>query len=355
MHIAAYTDSSEFGGAEKHLAALVQGLDEGARVTVLGTDPAIVERVATARPGATARLVRPVANKRDVRGIGAHLRAIRDLRPDLLHASLRHPWSCQYALSAGLLTPGVSTIAVHHAMLPPRNRRQVWLNRLNLRRLDAQVAVSSAGARFVEQFAGLAHGAVRVIHNGVSDSPVVARDRPVSGPIVGSVGRLSHEKGFDILLRAIPHLPEATLVLVGDGPDRIGLERMARELGVAERVRMVGWEDDPRPWLPAFDVFVMPSRMEALGLAIIEAMIASRPVVATRVGGIPEVVVDGETGLLVGAEEPAAIADAVHSLLADPAKRERLGAAGRDRALSSFGLRTMVDSYESLYDELARR
>jgi glycosyltransferase involved in cell wall biosynthesis len=355
IHVAAYTDSSEFGGAEKHLAALVRELAGGIQISVLGTNPAIIERVSAGRADVTVRSVRPVANKRDMRGIGAHMRAIREIRPDVLHASLRHPWSCQYALSAGLLTAGVRTIAVHHAMLPPRNRRQVWLNRLNLRRLDGQVAVSRAGALFVEQLVGLESSTVRVIHNGVPDSAATPLARPVSGPIIGSVGRLSPEKGFDVLLRALPALPEVTVILVGDGPLRGDLERLAAELEVAERVRMVGWRDDPGPWLPTFDVFVMPSRMEALGLAIIEAMIASRPVVASSVGGIPDVVVDGETGLLVPAADPAAMARGVRDLLADPRRRDRMGKAGRDRALRRFGLRRMVDRYESLYEELARR
>jgi glycosyltransferase involved in cell wall biosynthesis len=351
MHLAAYTESSFLGGGERALATLLRGLDPNIAVTVIGTDPKVVEAVAGERPSARIRMVRNVRNKRDAVGIAAQFRAIREVRPDVLHAN-GNAWTCQYALSAGVATSGVKTLAVHHAMIPPRNRRQVWLNRLKLKRLDGHVAVSRRGARSVEEMSGLAPGSVRVIYNGVPDVPVAAMPRRIHGPVVGSVGRLSAEKGHDVLLRALAALPGVRAVLVGDGPDRPRLEALARELALGDRLIMPGWRADPRPWLATFDVFVMPSRLEALGLAMIEAMLASRPVVATTVGGIPEVVEDGETGLLVPPDDPPALAGALRVMLDDPARRERMGTLGRSVATHKFGVDRMVRSYESVYGEL---
>jgi len=352
VRVAAYTDSNDLGGAEKALATLVRGLGDWIDVTVVGTDPAIVREVAAGRDRAETRIVRSVRSKWDLRGSVAHLRMMRELRPDVLHANLPTPWSCQYALSAALLTPGVRTLAVHHAIALPETQAQLRLNRLNLKRLDAHVAVSVASAAFVERVVGLGEGAVRVIYNGVPDVPVTAAPRVADGPVVGYVGRLAPEKGLDVLLRAIGSLPDVTTVLVGDGPDRPRLERLGRQLGVSDRICMPGWVKDPRPWYPGFDVLALPSRSEALGIAAIEAMLARLPVVASRVGGTPEVVVDGDTGILVPPDDHEALARGIRSLLAAPALRSKMGESGREIALRRFGLPPMLRSYESIYREL---
>lgn len=354
MRVAAYTDSNDLGGAEKALASVVRGLGDWIDVTVVGTNPAIVREVAAGRDGAETRIVRSVRSKWDLRGSVAHLRMMRELRPDVLHANLPTPWSCQYALSAALLTPGVRTLGVQHAIAPPQTQTHLRLNRLNLKRLDAHVAVSVAAAAFVERVVGLGEEAVRVIYNGVPDVSVAAVPRVADGPVVGYVGRLAPEKGLDVLLRATGSLPDVTVVLVGDGPDRLRLESLGRELGVSDRVVMPGWVKDPGGWYPGFDVFALPSRSEALGIAAIEAMLATLPVVASRVGGTPEVVVDGDTGILVPPDDHEALAGGIRSLLASPALRSQMGDRGREIALQRFGLAPMLRSYESVYRELLR-
>jgi glycosyltransferase involved in cell wall biosynthesis len=354
VHLAVYSDQTFVGGGEKLLATLLARIDSGIDVTVVGTTPAVVDELAAARPGARARAIRPVSGKRDAAAIAAHVRAVRELRPDVLQTN-GSPWAGQYGLAAGWLTPGVRTLAVHHIVPPPVTRGQLWRNRWNLRRADVHVSVFSEGARRLERWIGLPEGSVRVIHNGVVDRPVTPLPRPVSGPIIGTIGRLAPQKGQDVLLTALRALPGVTAVLVGDGPDREKLQAMARDLGVEDRVLMPGWLEDPRAWLPAFDVFVLPSRVEGLPLAIIEAMLASRPVVAASVDGIPEEVLDGRTGILVPPEDPGTLAEAVGSLLDDPDRRERMGQEGRRFAADSFSVEGMVAAYESLYDELLSR
>jgi glycosyltransferase involved in cell wall biosynthesis len=351
VQLAVYSEQTFVGGGEQLLATLLSRLASGIEVTVVGTTPAVVDRIAAARPGSRTRVVRPVRSKHDVAGMSSLLRLVRELRPDVLQTN----GNCQYALAAGVLTPKVKTVAVHHIVEPPRSPGQLRRHRLTLRRVDAQVSVFAKGARMLERQLKLPEGTVRVIHNGVSDSPIESLARPVDGPLIGTIGRFAPQKGQDVLLHALNLLPGVTAVLVGDGPDRESLERMARDLGIETRVLLPGWAEDPRSWLPTFDVFVLPSRLEGLPLVIIEAMLASRPVVATSVDGVPEEVVDGRTGLLVPPDDPQALASAVQSLLEDPDRRARMGRKGRRLAKEGFNLEKMVSSYESLYDELLAR
>jgi glycosyltransferase involved in cell wall biosynthesis len=353
IRVAAYTDAKVFGGCDQVLASLLGELAPRFEVTVLGNEPEVVEQVADARPGSATRVVRRARNKWDWPGIAAHIKAIRELRPDVLHASLPHPWSCQYAILAGLLTRGVRTVVVQHAILPPRVRSQAWTNHQTLSRVDAHIALSPSQARLIERMARLRPGSMKIIHNGIADFEVEAEPRPVEGPIVGSVGRLSPEKGFDLLLRAVQQVPGLTAVLAGKGPERERLQGLAAELGIEDRVMLPGFVPDARTWMAMYDVFAVPSRSEGMPLALIEAMLASRPVVVTAIGGMPDVVIEGETGLVVPPEDPDALAEALRTLF-DGGNRAAMGARGRARAREEFSLDHMVRSYESLYDELAR-
>jgi glycosyltransferase involved in cell wall biosynthesis len=176
-------------------------------------------------------------------------------------------------------------------------------------------------------------------------------------PVVGTIGRLEDRKGHDQLLRAAGAMLAGTngrrpqLVIVGDGPLRERLAGQARTLGVADSVRFEGTVADVRPVLAAMDVFVLPSHAEGMSNALMEAMAAARPVVATAVGGNTEVVTDGETGLLVPPADPDAIARAVDGLLRDPERASGLGAAARQFVTRHFGARARVAELERLYEE----
>ena len=196
-----------------------------------------------------------------------------------------------------------------------------------------------------------------VIENGVDLSHFNgARVRREGGLHLVTVGRLSEEKGHVHLIDAMPRIrrerPGAVLSLVGDGPERPRLERRAREQGVEEGVRFLGELADTAPVLAEADLYVHPSLYEGLGLSIAEAMAARCPVVATRVGGVPALVRHGETGLLVSAGNPAALAEAVVELLSDPTRARRFGAAGRRHVAERFSIERMVSRYQDLYREL---
>jgi glycosyltransferase involved in cell wall biosynthesis len=353
-HVIAYTDATGRGGGEMSLGNLVGALDPGLRVTVMGVDPGTVDWIARRRPAARTVLLPVVRGPADVGRIAAHVLAVLRLRPDVLHANLRVPWSCWYGLAAGIAHPRTVTVAVEQLPIRTESAWQQRCKRALSARLDAHVAVGEASARRTEEVAGLPPGSVRSIPNLVPDLGPV-RPVPHDGVVLGAVGRLDPQKGFDVLLEALVALPGVRLVLVGEGRSRSDLQARARVLGVAGRVTFAGWSEDVRSHLAGFDVVVLPSRSEGFPLTIVEAMLAGLPVVATRVGSVAEAVRDGETGLLVGKDDPRALAAALRRLVDDRGLRHRMGACAREVAARHFTVQRMARAYEDLYAELLAR
>jgi glycosyltransferase involved in cell wall biosynthesis len=355
MRLVAYTDNVELGGADLSMAHVLERLDPAIDVTVLGVAPTIVERVARVRPNASTCIVRRPSSGHDVRSFAAHLAAIRELAPDVVHANLSSPWSCQYAIAAAALVRRARVIAVYQLAVPPLSERQRRMKRLTAKGIDRHVGVGERTSRQVEELVGLPPGSVRTIHNGVPDQGVrPPLPRTSAEPVIGAMGRIERQKGFDILIRALAHIGEGSLVLVGDGSERGALDKLARQVGVADRVVWAGWSENARGYLGSFDVFVLPSRFEGFPLALLEAMLARSAVVATDVGSVAEAVFDGETGLLVPPEDPPALARAIERLLADADLRRRLGDQGRTLVLDRFTAAHMTRAFESLYEEVRR-
>jgi glycosyltransferase involved in cell wall biosynthesis len=350
LHLAVYTDATHMAGAEQSLATLLAGLSPSIHVTIVGVDATVVEWLAERRPEADTAVLNPVRDKRDVRSIVAHVRFFARLRPRILQVNLRHSYACQFAVAAGLLIPGTRVIAVEHFPTPPADGLQLRLKRLTSRRLAAHVAVSKSSARVVESLLGAPEGHVRTIYNGIETTEVAEPTRTVSGggPLVGAVGRLVPEKGFDVYLEALQRLPGVSGVLVGDGPERARLERLREDLGLRDRVELAGWRSDARTLIGSFDVLVVPSRVEPLGIVALEGMSAAVPVVASRVGGLAEVVIDGETGVLVAPDDADALANAIRYVL-DPDVNRAMGEQGRIVVRRSFSREEMAQSFEDLY------
>jgi glycosyltransferase involved in cell wall biosynthesis len=189
-----------------------------------------------------------------------------------------------------------------------------------------------------------------VIHNGV-ELPRATAEESRSGPCrLLTVGRLQAPKDPLTLVRALAELARpGEAVIAGDGPDRPAVESEVRRLGLESVVRLAGERNDVEELLAAADLFVLSSRSEGLPLSILEAMAAGLPVVASSVGGVPELVVEGETGLLVPPGDPHALAAAIERLLDDSALRRRLGAAGRTRVSEHFDLASARRAHLDLY------
>ena len=180
-------------------------------------------------------------------------------------------------------------------------------------------------------------------------------------PTVGVTGRIERQKGLHILLHAARYILQSgrqvQFLIVGDGSLRRELESIAKKLEIEQHVIFTGFRSDRSEVLTILrflDIFVMPSLWEGLGLSIIEAMRAGKPVVASNVDGIPEVVLDQETGILVPPREPKALADAICTLLDSPEKCREMGERGRQRTLKHFSIDRMVRDYEEFYDSYTR-
>jgi glycosyltransferase involved in cell wall biosynthesis len=352
MRLVTYTDTQELGGADLSLMHLLGSLESEIDATVVGVTEAIVERIAAARPGTGTLVIPRPRNDHDWRNLATHVSALRTLRPDVLHLSLASPWSCQYAIAAAGLVRRPRVVAVYQLPVPPVNTRQRLTKRITSRAVDSHVGVGVRTSRVIEELVGLRVGSVQTIHNGVPDVDADAAPRLAAGPIVGAVGRLAFQKGFDVLLRAMREVDNATVVIVGDGEDREQLEALANRLGVADRTIWAGWSDDVRSQVRAFDVFALPSRFEGFPLAVLEALLAERPVVAADVGSVGEAVIPGETGFLVQPDDPGALAAAIRQLIGDAELQRRMGARGRRLVLGRFTARDMARSFSELYAEL---
>ena len=180
-----------------------------------------------------------------------------------------------------------------------------------------------------------------------------------SDRIIGCVGTLRSVKGHKYLIQAIPLIldkfPHTRLVLVGDGPLRSELERLAEKLKVRERIMFLGYRPDVSELMNIFDIFILPSLSEGLSNVLLEAMAASKPVIATNVGGNPEVVEDGRTGLLVPPKDPKKIAEAVNELLDNKNKRLEMGKAGLERVKEKFSISKTVREYKEVYLEVLHK
>ena len=209
---------------------------------------------------------------------------------------------------------------------------------------------------------GIPPSRTHVIYNGIDFARLDATGPtlrttlgiPPGAPIIGTAGSLIPRKGHGTLLRAIAQLNGPVhLLIAGDGPDRGTLQQLATTLGLAARVHFLGQQDAMAPFYRACDLFALASRAESFGLVLAEAGYMGRPAVATRVGGIPEVVEDGETGLLVPPDDATALAAALSQLLQDNEGRARMGDAARARVIQRFSVGRMAAEFEQAYARLA--
>ncbi len=241
----------------------------------------------------------------------------------------------------------------------------LFLERMATRLTDLIVANAEAVRQDVIRQERMAPSKVKVVHNGIDAFRYALAADPAlrsslglaeGARVVGVVANLIPYKGHRDFLRACQAIRQreagVTFLLIGDGPCRGELEDLARELGLEKAVRFLGSRRDVPQLLALMDIVVLPSLEEGFPNAILEAMAAGKPVVATRVGGVPEAVVHDETGLLVPPHDPQALADAILLLLADPSRAEAMGRTGRDRAAKLFGLDRMIRETEALYEEL---
>lgn len=357
--------NSVIGGAENHVLALVRALDPARyAVTVVCPRPG---PLVTALKSAGVRvllidMVKPAPDDEYL----PHLPALWELfglmqrwRPHIVHSHL-YPAHLHASLAGRLADVPALVTTAHTLIVRPGDR---WLAGLTRNRIIAVSEAVKAGLVGV----GVSPRDVRVITNGIearyfADETETARKLRLQlgidpdAPVIGTVARLSPEKGHRELLhiarQVLARRPHARFLVVGTGPLAEELRILATELGIGDCVIFTGARQDVTALNHVLDVFLLPSQEEALPLAVLEAMAARRPVVASAVGGVPEVVVEGQTGLLFRPDDREGFVHAIVTLIDQPERRAQFGIRGRQRVRSRFGVERMARETARYYDAM---
>jgi glycosyltransferase involved in cell wall biosynthesis len=358
--------SMECGGLESVVLGLVRESRRlGQRVAV-----ACLERTGTLAAQADALGARVVCiDKRPglrLGSIGRLESLLRELGPDVVHS--HHIGALFYSGPAARRARVPLVVHTEHGQYYGARRRTRWLGRLAGWHAARFWCVSPTIAAEAEAYRIVPRRKIQVVPNGIDLDRFRARDDagrvrqsvgiPPGAPTIGTIGRVCEIKRQDLLIRAFQQVrsrvEDAHLLIVGDGPWMGLLRGLVAGLNLADRVHFAGYQPHPERYLQAMDVFSLTSQSEGMPLTILEAWAACVPVVATRVGGVPELVEDGRTGVLVDFDDVSALAQALGDLLADTDLTRRLCEAGRDR-VEPLSLKHMADAYQNHYLELLGR
>ncbi len=292
-------------------------------------------------------------------------RLLKRWQPDVVHAHDPHGVALG-ALALSIGTPESNPILAASRRVDFHIRGNAF-SRWKYRQVTCFIAASHAIADMLAED-GVEPDRITTIHEGIDVERVQQAPTanvheefwmPAGVPVVGNIAALVGHKGqkhfIDAAALVLRRVPDAHFLILGEGDQRAALERQVKDLHLEKHVLLPGFRTDVLSLLKAFDVFVMSSVTEGLGTSLLDAMAAARPIVATRAGGIPEVVVDGETGLLVPIRDHVRMAEAVVRVLKDAELRSRLGAAGLRRVRAEFSVDRMVDETLATYRRLADR
>ena len=366
LHVVPWITS---GGVEKRRLLLAKHLTAPEfehRMVCLATRGSLVHEIEAL--GAPVRVAGKNWQATDWRALRAVVREIDAFRPHIIHGAI-FEGVIQSALAS--LVRSRPRLVLEEIGLPiDRSVRGSAYAQVLFQRADVCVAVSDSVGFYMRKVLRLPEERVVVITNGIEDFPMLSpNDRATVRRewglepehfVVASVGRMhEHNKRMGDTLRAVKRLsernPNVRMVLIGDGPDRQSLEDLARELGIADHVRFLGYRRDVGRLLGGADVFVSASIGESFGQAIVEGMLAGLPVVTTPVGGPSEIVLPHQTGLFVAVGRPESTAEALWLLCRDPELRTRLGRAGRERALRHYTSEQYAGRVADLYRRVCGR
>jgi glycosyltransferase involved in cell wall biosynthesis len=371
------------GGPALHVAYLSAGLkDRGYETTLVAGSLALGEESMSSvaeRLGVpivtVPELHREISPLRDLRSVHHVAELIRELRPQILHTHTAKAGAIGRlaAMLAGDAAPPIVVHTFHGHVLrgyfgPLRSGFFRLLERWLAKRTTSLIAVSpevrddlvSLGIAPVEKFAVVRLGIELDSRVGSPDGNGQEMRRQLGIPadrfVVGWIGRMTGVKRTDDVLLAVKRLRDrgvdAALCMVGDGPDRDAAERRAHELGIVRDSFFLGYQDDVAPFYAAFDALILPSANEGTPVSAIEALAGGRPVVATRVGGVPDVVRDGVDGFLVEPGDVDAMADRLAALAEDADLRRRMGDAGSADVHQRYSVERLLDDVDALYRRL---
>lgn len=297
-----------------------------------------------------------------LRSAFAIARIVRDDRIDIIHA---HTRVSQVAAALASRMTGVPYVTTCHGYFKKRLRGVVdtWGAKV--------IAISAAVQAHLRDDLGVDASRIALVYSGVdakrfskdySAKEIAAAKKELGlggGPVAGTIGRLSPVKGqkyfIEALAQVIAKLPDAQGLVVGTGEEEASLRKIAASLGIRDRVRFVESCPDTHAYLSVMDVFVFPSVQEGLGIALLEALAAGRACVASRIGGIEDIVADGSNGILAGVGDSKAIAEAIVSLCSDEAKRRSMGDKGRALVKEKFTVEAMADGVMKVYRDVVKK
>jgi glycosyltransferase involved in cell wall biosynthesis len=358
--IALLAETGGAGGAERMMVHLGDELlrrgHEVIPVLPNGRNPWMVDQFSNR--GCTPEMFTATPGSSDLKALAQMVGILRRRRVDVVHT--HEFFTSVYGGAAARLLRKPQVITMHGGRYYASSKHRKTALRWVARGSRAVVGVSDATATELAEQLGIARARVQVVHNGVR--PEAGHREPVrrelgvgdEETLVVAVGNLYPVKAHIVLLRALAGMRNSgdtrwRLAIAGRGGEEAALRAFVAESGLTDRVHILGYRADIANILAAGDVYAMPSLSEGLPMALIEAMLAARPVIASRTGGIPEVVTDGVHGLLVTPGDAESLAAGLGRLFADSALRTQLAAAGRQKAIDCFSVERMVDAYERLY------
>ncbi len=350
-------DSLKMGGAERITAALMPFMTEIEPIVCTLYDH---ESPLTERLGDVQQIYLGASRLADPGAIARYVKILRDEKIDLIHAQLIH--GTVMSSIAGLAT-GIPFVVTRHVveddLTTKKKRRMVRAEKLATRRAERIIYVSDAQRqRHLEEY-DFDVNKTRVIYNGLDLSRFDKDANPAmpvdgSRPIILMVGVVRPGKGHPVAIDAAKLVPEADFLLVGDGDADLFAQYQAQAKDL-ENVHFPGTRSDVPDLMLASDLVILPSDIEALPTVLIEAGAASKACVATRVGGIPEIVIDGESGILIEPRDPGALAKAIKELITSPEKLASMGKRARQHIEEHFSLEGQSANLVELYEEVLAR
>ena len=368
-----YTDTPQVGGAELQMFLMAKFLDREKYTPILACSKyKSLDKWCEKFEKEGIKVIRlEVKSKHDPKHAKYLREIIKEDEIDIMHAHVWNPASCRFAFLAAkkMKTPVVTT---EHDPF-----KLSWIKDLfkkhTLKGISKIITVSEENKKVLSELYPKHSGKLEVIHNGIDttwwqsqllrftddDLSKIKTDvfkAKKDTLIIISVAELHERKGQKFLIKAMPEVvekyPNTKLVIVGDGPNRENLESLIKKLKLERHVILLGRKKDVPQLLKSANIFALPSRREAFGLVNLEAMLTPLPIVATKVGGIPEIVINDKTGILVEPENSEEFTKAIIKLISKPDLRKKYAKAGQNRAKNTFSAKKMAKEYEKIYETL---
>jgi L-malate glycosyltransferase len=371
-----YTDTPQTGGAELQMYLLAKFLNKEKFTPIIAiSNYEKLDQLTEQFEKENIKVIRiPVKHKHDPKHYFQLKKILKKEEIDLMHVHVWNPASCRYAFRAAN-SEKIPIITTEHdpfKLSPIKN----IIKKRSLPKINKIIAISNDNKRLLQELYPKHRHKIQTIHNGIDttwwqsqllrfhkddrqkikEQIFHARENTL---IVITVAELHERKGINYLIEAVPNVvekyPNLKFVLVGDGPHRKRFESLVQKLKIENHVTFTGQQKNIPQLLKSSDIFCLPSKREGFGLVNLEAMITPLPVVASRVGGIPDIVKNKETGLLVNPEDSEALARSLMQLIASPKMREKMASEGQKRVMEKFDVKKMAKRYERVYEELLRK